>query len=220
MEKEQNEDGDAREDPKMDEIHQKKQQKTKAKTQYTKIKDQLLRMLESGTFSQEDVNGAREKYSHAQEETSNLLLKFNDLYEEVNNMELSNKITEELEKLHEEFTVTDNRVQEVLDALREEMNSQYSKRSRQSRFTVRSQVSGHSQRSNKLKKDEQTDIKERRSQAASKMERVDFKTEVQQIEDEKLALDREYQRQQQLLDRRMEAVQYCQQNQQEQQQKK
>ena len=212
MEKEQNEDEDTREDPKMDEIHQKKQQKTKVKTQYTKIKDQLLRMLESGTFSQEDMNGAREKYSHAQEETSNLLLKLSDLYEEVNNMELSNKITEELEKLNEEFTVKDNRVQEVLDALREEMNSQYSKRSRQSRFTVRSHVAGHSQRSNKLKKDEQTDIKERRSQAASKMERVDFKTEVQLIEDKQLALDREYQRQQQLLDRRMEAVQYCQQN--------
>ena len=91
-------------------------------------------------------------------------------------MELSNKITEELEKLNEEFTETDNRVQEVLDALREEMSSQYSKRSKQSRFIVRSQVSGLSQRSNKLQKDEQADTKERRSQAASKMESDDFKT--------------------------------------------
>ena len=41
---------DTREDPKMEEIHQKKQQKAKAKTQYTKIKNQLLRMLESDTF--------------------------------------------------------------------------------------------------------------------------------------------------------------------------
>ena len=109
-------------------------------------------------------------------------------------MELSNKITEELEKLNEEFTETDNCVQEVLGVLWEEMSSQYSQRSRQSRFTVRSQVSGHSQRSNKLEKNEQADTKERRSQAASKMESDDFKTEFQQIEDEKLALDREYER--------------------------
>ena len=176
----------------------KKQQKVKAKTQYTKIKNQLLQMLDSHTFSQ-DVNGAREKFSHAQEETSNLLLELSDLYEEVKTLQLSNKITEELEKLNEEFTETDNHVQEVLDAFQKEMSSQYSKRSRQSRFTVRSPVPGHSQKSNKLETDEQADIKEMRSQATSKMEWVDFKTEVQQIEDEKLALDREYQR-------RMEAV--------------
>ena len=207
MVKEQSEDEDTREDPKMEQIRQKKQQKTKAKTQYTRIKNQLLRMLESDTFSREDVNGAREKFSHAQEETSNLLLELSDLHEEMNNIELSNKITEELEKLNEEFTETDNRVQEVLDALREEMSSQYSKRSRKSRFTVRSQISGHSQRSNKVEKDEQADIEERRSHAASKDgERIDFKTEVQQIDDEKLALEREYQRQQQLLDKRMEEV--------------
>ena len=176
----------------------KKQQKVKAKTQYTKIKNQLLQMLDSHTFSQ-DVNGAREKFSHAQEETSNLLLELSDLYEEVKTLQLSNKITEELEKLNEEFTETDNHVQEVLDAFQKEMSSQYSKRSRQSRFTVRRPVPGHSQKSNKLETDEQADIKETRSQATSKMEWVDFKTEVQQIEDEKLALDREYQR-------RMEAV--------------
>ena len=163
-------------------------------------------MLESDTFSREDVNGAREKFSHAQEETANLLLELSDLYEEVNNMELNNKITEELEKLNEEFAVTDNHVQEVLDALQEEMSSHYSKRSRQSRFTVRSQVSGHSQRSNKSEEDEQADKKERKSQAASKMDRIDFKTKVQQIENKKLAVDREYQRQQQLLNRRMEVV--------------
>ena len=57
-----------------------------------------------------------------------------------------------------------------------------------------------------MEKNEQADTKERRSQAASKMERVDFKAEFQQIEDEKLALNMEYQRQQQLLDIRMEAV--------------
>ena len=114
---------DTREDPKMEEIHQKKQQKAKAKTQYTKIKNQLLRMLESDTFGWEDVNGAREKFSHAQEETSNLLPELSDLYQEV---ELSNKISEELEKLNEEFTETDNCVQEVLGVFWEEMSSQYS----------------------------------------------------------------------------------------------
>ena len=44
MEKEQNQDED-REDPKMEEVCQKKQQIAKAKTQYTKTKNQLLRML-------------------------------------------------------------------------------------------------------------------------------------------------------------------------------
>ena len=184
----------------------KKQQKVKAKTYYTKIKNQLLQMLDSHTSSREDVNGARAKFSHAQEETSNLLLELSDLYEDVKTLQLSSKITEELEKLNEEFTETDNHVQEVLDAFRKEMSSQYSKGSRQSRFTVRSPVPGHSQKSNKLETDEQADIKETRSQVTSKMEWVDFKIEVQQIEDEKLALDREYQRKQQLLDRRMEAV--------------
>ena len=109
------------------------------------------------------------------------------------NLELCNKITEELEKLNEELTETDDCVEDVLDVLWEEMSSQYSKRSRQSRFTLRSPASGHSQRSNKLEKDEQADIKERRSQPTSKiMERVGFKTEVQQIEDKKLALNRKY----------------------------
>ena len=44
------------------------------------------------------------------------------------------------------------------------MGNQYSKRSRQSRFTIRSPVSSHSQRNNKFEKDEQADLKEKRFQ--------------------------------------------------------
>ena len=81
-------------------------------------------MLESDTFSPEDVNGAREKFSHTQEETSNLLLELSDLYKEVKNLELCNKITGELEKLNEELTETDDCVEDVLDVLWEELSSQ------------------------------------------------------------------------------------------------
>ena len=122
---------------------------SQSKDSIHKNEESVAANVESDAFSWEDKNGAREKFSHVQEKTSYLLLEVSDSHEEVNSMELSNKITEELEKLIEEFTETDNCVQDVLDALWEEICSQHSKRSWQSRFTIRSPVSGHSQRGNK-----------------------------------------------------------------------
>ena len=60
------------------------------------------------------------------------------MYDSNNNMEGVKRTTDEMEKLHEEYSDTNQQVQECLDALREENGSHYSRSSRKSRRSVKS----------------------------------------------------------------------------------
>ena len=120
-----------------EEIIQLEQKKTRAKIQFTKIKNQLLRMLESDAYDDREINIVREKLSTV-EELTKMLIKLSDTYESNNNMEEVERTTDEMEKLNEEYSDTKQCVQVCLDALREENRSHYSRSSRKSRQSVKS----------------------------------------------------------------------------------
>ena len=119
-----------------EEIIQLEQKKTRAKIQFTKIKNQLLRMLESDAYDDREINIVREKLSTV-EELTKMLIKLSDTYESNNNMEEVER-TDEMEKLNKEYSDTKQCVQVCLDALREENRSHYSRSSRKSRQSVKS----------------------------------------------------------------------------------
>ena len=54
------------------------------------------------------------------------------MYESNNNMEGKERTTDEMEKLNEEYSDTNQHAQKCLDALREENGSHYSRSSRKS----------------------------------------------------------------------------------------
>ena len=120
-----------------EEIIQLEQKKTRAKIQFTKIKNQLLRMLESDAYDDREINIVREKLSTV-EELTKMLIKLSDTYESNNNMEEVERTTDEMEKLNKEYSDTKQCVQVCLDALREENRSHYSRSSRKSRQSVKS----------------------------------------------------------------------------------
>ena len=120
-----------------EEIIQLEQKKTRAKIQFTKIKNQLLRMLESDAYDDREINIVREKLSTV-EELTKMLIKLSDTYESNNNMEEVERTTDEMEKLNKEYSDTNECVQVCLDALREENRSHYSRSSRKSRQSVKS----------------------------------------------------------------------------------
>ena len=120
-----------------EEIIQLEQKKTRAKIQFTKIKNQLLRMLESDAYDDREINIVREKLSTV-EELTKMLIKLSDTYESNNNMEEVERTTDEMEKLNKEYSDTKQCVQVCLDALREENSSHYSRSSRKSRQSVKS----------------------------------------------------------------------------------
>ena len=121
-----------------EEIIQLEQKKTRAKIQFTKIKNQLLRMLESDAYDDREINIVTEKLSTVEEEVTKMLIKLSDMYESNNNMEEVERTTDEMEKLNEEYSDTKQCVQVCLDALREENRSHYSRSSRKSRQPVKS----------------------------------------------------------------------------------
>ena len=120
-----------------EEIIQLEQKKTRAKIQFTKIKNQLLRMLESDAYDDREINIVREKLSTV-EQLTKMLIKLSDTYESNNNMEEVERTTDEMEKLNKEYSDTKQCVQVCLDALREENRSHYSRSSRKSRQSVKS----------------------------------------------------------------------------------
>ena len=121
----------------LEEEIQLEQKKTRAKIQFTKIKNQLLRMLESDAYDDREINIVREKLSTV-EELTKMLIKLSDTYESNNNMEEVERTTDEMEKLNKEYSDTKQCVQVCLDALREENRSHYSRSSRKSRQSVKS----------------------------------------------------------------------------------
>ena len=121
-----------------EEIIQLKQRKTRAKGQFIRVKNQLLRMLESDAYDDKEINIVREKLSTV-EEVNKMFIELSDMYELSNNMEGVERTTYEMEKLNEEYSDTNQRVQECQDALREENNgSYYSRSSRKSGQSVKS----------------------------------------------------------------------------------
>ena len=109
-----------------EEIIQLKQKKTRAKSQFTRVKNQLLRMLEIDAYDDKEINIVREKLSTAEEEFNKMLIKLSDMYESSNNMKGVKRTTDEMEKLNEEYSDTNQRVQECLDPVRKENGSHYS----------------------------------------------------------------------------------------------
>ena len=103
----------------------------------TRVKNQLLRMLESDAYDDKEINIVREKLSTV-EEFNKMFIELSDMYELSNNMEGVERTTDEMEKLNEEYSDTNQRVQECQDALREENGSHYSRHSRKSGQSVKS----------------------------------------------------------------------------------
>ena len=95
-------------------------------------------MLESDAYDDKEINIVREKLSTV-EEVNKMFIELSDMYELSNNMEGVERTTYEMEKLNEEYSDTNQRVQECQDALREENNgSYYSRSSRKSGQSVKS----------------------------------------------------------------------------------
>ena len=104
-------------------------------------------MLESNVYGDKEINIVREKLSTAEEEVNKMLIELSDMYESNNNMEGKERTTDEMDKLNEEYSDTNQHAQKCLDALREENGSHYSRSSRKSGRSVKSM---QSQRSKKI----------------------------------------------------------------------
>ena len=121
-----------------EEIIQLNQNKTGAKSQFARVKNQLPRMLEIDTWDGNEINIVREKLNTTEEEVNKMLIELSDTYESKNNMEGMERRADEMEKLNEEYSNTNKCVQKFLDALREENGSHYSGGSRKSGQSVKS----------------------------------------------------------------------------------
>ena len=63
-------------------------------------------MLESDAYDRKEINIVREKLSTA--EVNKMLIELSDMYESNNKMEGKKRTTGEMEKLNEEYSVTNN----------------------------------------------------------------------------------------------------------------
>ena len=95
-------------------------------------------MLESDTYDDKEINIVREKLNTSEEEVNKMLIELSDMYESNSNMEGVDRTADEMEKLSEEYSDTNQCVQKCLDALREENGSHYSRSSRKSGQSVKS----------------------------------------------------------------------------------
>ena len=98
-----------------------------------------------------EINIVREKLSTAEEEVNKVLIELSDMYESNNNMEGVERTTYKMEKLNEEYSDTNQCVQECLDALREENGSHYARNSRKRGQSVKSIQSQQSKKIEEVK---------------------------------------------------------------------
>ena len=133
-----------------------------------------------------EINIVREKLSTA-EKVNKVLIELSDMYESNNNMEGVERTTYKMEKLNEEYSDTNQCVQEFLDALREENGSHYSRNSRKRGQSVKSI---QSQQSKKIEE--------------VKQQMADFEKEV--TEKEQKSLEQEYLSKQKILEKKLQVT--------------
>ena len=101
-----------------------KRRKSRSKAAFTRARHELLQLLEEDLPSRTQVRAAREKLNTESERVMEDLSSLADIYsakrDSVNVME---KLSQEMEKIEEEFAAAQNRTQEYLDARKDELSS-------------------------------------------------------------------------------------------------
>ena len=181
-----------------------KRSKTKSKMQYTRAKNQLLSMLVSDAFDQHAVEDMRKKFTDAFNAVTDLLLQLGDLFDEAGEVEAVDKTTDEIDVLDEDFSEVSKRVQECMDALKDEFRSRCSSRSHASSKMVRSVA--ESARS-LLSVHQSGTSREASEQQVSQREANSKNREVESIQEARRALDTDYIHRYKDLTKQLESIQ-------------
>ena len=101
-----------------------KQDKARQKSSFTRIKNKLLHMLDEQDYpSRIEINGMCHQLSDAQERAMETMHRLSMEYALLKDREKRKKVVEEMDKLELEFSEANEKVQEYLDARKDELSS-------------------------------------------------------------------------------------------------
>ena len=101
-----------------------KQDKARQKSSFTRIKNKLLHMLDEQDYpSRIEIKGMCHQLSDAQERAMETMHRLSMEYALLKDREKRKKVVEEMDKLELEFSEANEKVQEYLDALKDELSS-------------------------------------------------------------------------------------------------
>ena len=97
-------------------LERQKQSKSRSKAAFTRARHGLLQLLEEDLPSRSQVREAREKLEKQLDKVMEDLEALSTMYEERQDTININKLSQEIERIEEEFTDAQNRTQEYLDS--------------------------------------------------------------------------------------------------------
>ena len=116
-------DGEAM-DEEEDRIESLKQQKAKDKSAFTRIKNELLSLLDEEDYpSRREVNAVCQKLCEVQERTMSTMEELCQEYLSSKEKENRKKLTNEMDRLEAEFSEAHDKAQEYLDNRKNELSS-------------------------------------------------------------------------------------------------
>ena len=105
-------------------VEELKQLKSRAKSAFTRSRHQQLQLLEEEDFpSRRQVRNAQRNLNAKQETAMEILARLSDEYCHLNDRNSRKKVSQEMEKMEDEFSEAQNRAQEYLDARKDELSS-------------------------------------------------------------------------------------------------
>ena len=104
-------------------VEELKQLKSRAKSAFTRSRHQLLQLLEEEDLpSRRQVRNAQRNLNAKQETAMEILARLSDEYRHLNDRNSRKKVSQEMEKMEDEFSESQNRAQEYLDARKDELS--------------------------------------------------------------------------------------------------
>ena len=111
-------------DEEEDRIESLKQQKAKDKSAFTRIKNELLSLLDEEDYpSRREVNAVCQKLCEVQERTMSTMEELCQEYLSSKEKENRKKLTNEMDRLEAEFSEAHDKAQEYLDNRKNELSS-------------------------------------------------------------------------------------------------
>jgi len=104
-------------------LERQKQWKSRSKAAFTRARHGLLQLLEEDLPSRSQVREAREKLTKQLDRVMEDLEALSTTYEKRQDTVNVSKLSQEIERIEEEFTDAQNRTQEYLDSRKDELSS-------------------------------------------------------------------------------------------------